>query len=275
MRIFRSIPYLLAGAPALVLSLSSSSLSRRDLLQTFASSVLGAGVLAIAATPSFAADEASATSTPLSSELQDVYFGVGCFWHIQHEFIQAEEKLLGRNEHSFTSATGYAGGTSTGKDGKVCYHNLQMTADYGRLGHGEVVGMSLPVDKIADFTKLYFTLFNPKTLDRVDPGDQGGEYRSLLGLPGGVNHPVYPKMEAIAKEAGFKLVPGKGNDPDTFRKQTVYVYDTAKFPFYQAEIYHQYHNDFQDKPYGQAYNQLADLALEEGRLHTTGCPDRV
>lgn len=43
----------------------------------------------------------------------------------------------------------------------------------------------------------------------------------------------------------------------------------------QAEIYHQYHNDFQDKPYGKAYNDLANLALQEGRLRPTGCPDRV
>ena len=108
---------------------------------------------------------------------------------------------------------------------------MQFVADYGKLGHGEVVGMTLPTDKIADFASVYFSLYDPRTKDRVDPGDQGGEYRSLLGLPGGVNHQVYPKLEAIAHEAGFQLVAGKGNDPDTFRKQIVYVYDTAKFPF--------------------------------------------
>lgn len=118
-----------------------------------------------------------------------------------------------------------------GQNGKVCYHNLQMMADYGRLGHGEVVNMKLPTDRIADFAAVYFGLFDPRTKDRVDPGDQGPEYRSLLGLPGGTKHVAYPKIEAIAQEAGFQLLPGKGNDPDTFRKQIVYVYDTAKFPF--------------------------------------------
>lgn len=85
----------------------------------------------------------------------------------------------------------------------------------------------------------------------------------------------YPEVEAAAKAAGFKLVPGVGNDPDTFGKQIVYVYDTAQYPFYQAEVYHQYHNDFQSPAYGKAYNNLANLALEEGRIKGTGCPDRI
>lgn len=96
-----------------------------------------------------------------------------------------------------------------------------------------------------------------------------------MGLPGGIDHPLYPAVEAVANKAGFKLQPGQGNDPDTLGKQIVYVYDTAVFPFHQAEVYHQYHDDFQSPAYGRAYNKLADLAFEEGRIQTTGCPDRV
>ena len=96
-----------------------------------------------------------------------------------------------------------------------------------------------------------------------------------MGLPGGVNHPAYPGVEAAAADAGFTLVAAKGNDPDTLRKQLVYVHDTAQYPFYQAEVYHQYHNDFQSPPYGKAYNNLVQIAFEEGRIKTTGCPDRV
>jgi hypothetical protein len=87
--------------------------------------------------------------------------------------------------------------------------------------------------------------------------------------------PAYPGIEREAEKAGFKLVAGKGNDPDTLGKQIVYVHDTAQFPFYRAEVYHQYHDDFQSAPYGRQYNQLADLALAEGRIRPTGCPDRV
>ena len=111
--------------------------------------------------------------------------------------------------------------------------------------------------------------------DRVDPQDRGAEYRSLLGLPGGTSHPMYPAVEESAKNAGFQLVPGKGNDPDTLGKRIVYVMDSEKFPFYQGEVYHQYHNDFQSPPYGKAYNQLVELALEDGRIKGTGCPDRI
>jgi peptide methionine sulfoxide reductase MsrA len=198
-----------------------------------------------------------------------------CFWHIQHEFIEGEKMILGRNPHQYTAAAGYAGGKSTDNEGRVCYHNFQGIADYGKLGHGEVVGMTIPQSKIGEFAELYFSLFNPKTKDRVDPLDRGGEYRSLIGLPGGTKHTSYPVVQAAAEKAGFKLEVGKGNDGDTLGKQLVYVYDSNKFPFYQAEVYHQYHNDFQSPPYGKAYNELVNLALEEGRIKGTGCPDRV
>lgn len=145
--------------------------------------------------------------------------------------MQAERDLLGRNDHQLTSAAGYAGGKATDSEGRVCYHNIQFVADYGKLGHGEVVGMKIPSDKVVDFASVYFSLFNPRTKDRVDPQDRGGEYRSLIGLPGGVEHPSYPKIEAVAQEYGFKLSKGKGNDPDTLGKQLVYVYDTKQFPF--------------------------------------------
>jgi peptide methionine sulfoxide reductase MsrA len=177
---------------------------------------------------------------------------------------------------------------------------VQFLADYGKLGHGEVVGMKIPEASIGDFAKEYFSLFSP-TNDRVDPGDVGPEYRyvsslsapsmirngvsffhvptlsrrSLLGLPGGVRHPSYPLLEEAAASRGLKLVEGKGNDPDTLRKKIVYVMDSNRFPFYQAEAYHQFHNDFQSPPYGKQYNSLAKLAFADGRIKETGCPDRL
>jgi hypothetical protein len=115
--------------------------------------------------PSQAAADATtpASAAAMDSSLQDVYFGVGCYWHIQHEFVMAELERLGRSNKELTAYTGYAGGKSTDKEGRVCYHNMQGVADYGKLGHGEVVGMTLPADKIVEFSALYFSLFNPKT----------------------------------------------------------------------------------------------------------------
>lgn len=241
-------------------------LSRRTIMAGLLTAALGTATTTSAAT--------AATTAPTTPQ-ESVYFGVGCFWHIQHEFIEGERTLLGRTDQELSAATGYAGGKAAGSEGRVCYHNMRSIADYGKLGHGEVVGMDLPTDKIVEFAALYFSLFNPKTGDRVDPGDKGGEYRSLIGLPGGTQHPVYPMLQATAAKAGFKLEAGKGNDPDTLHQKLVYVYDTAAFPFYQAEVYHQYHDDFQSPAYGKAYNSLADLAFDDGRLKMTGCPDRV
>jgi len=206
------------------------------------------------------------------TKLTDVYFGVGCFWHIQHEFVEAEAQLLKRTGSDFTSRTGYAGGLAT-EEGKVCYHNWSRIADYGKLGHGEVVGMTIPESSIGDFAKVYFSLFTDKG-ERVDPMDRGGEYRSLLGLPGGSNHPMYPTVLEAANEKGVKLVLGKGNDPDTLGKKMVFVMDSNKFPFYQAEVYHQFHDDFQSPAYGKAYNDLVKGAFRDGRVKDSGCPDR-
>ena len=207
---------------------SSAVVGRRGVFGFLAASCSAAF---LASTPVRALDNDSPPTATTDERLTNVYFGCGCFWHIQHEFVQAERSLLGRNDHQLTSAAGYAGGKATDSEGRVCYHNLQFVADYGRLGHGEAVGMTLPENKIADFAHVYFDLFDPRTHDRVDPMDRGPEYRSVMGLPGGQQHPVYPKIEAIASKAGFQLVLGKGDDPDTLGKQTVYLYDSTKFPF--------------------------------------------
>ncbi|KAJ1440607.1 hypothetical protein B484DRAFT_391183, partial [Ochromonadaceae sp. CCMP2298] len=37
-----------------------------------------------------------------ASEGVPVYFGVGCFWHVQHEFVQAEKNSLGRTDEQIT-----------------------------------------------------------------------------------------------------------------------------------------------------------------------------
>mmetsp|Transcript_7166 Transcript_7166/g.9688 ORF Transcript_7166/g.9688 Transcript_7166/m.9688 type:complete len:153 (+) Transcript_7166:692-1150(+) len=105
--------------------------------------------------------------------------------------------------------------------------------------------------------------------------DRGGEYRYLLGLPGGTKHPMYAQVEEAATAKNFQLEVGKGNEGDTIGRRIVYVYDTATFPFYQAEVYHQFHDDFQSPAYGKKYNSLAQMAFDDGRLKITGCPDRV
>jgi hypothetical protein len=47
---------------------------------------------------------------------------------------------------------------------------------------------------------------------------------------------MFDAVEAAATDRGMTLVDGRGNDPDTLGKRLVYVMDSRKFPFYQAEV---------------------------------------
>ena len=67
-----------------------------------------------------------------------MYFGAGCFWHVQHEFILFESQKLGRSGATFSAVSGYAGGQGPevyklGKGGPekglVCYHNFRSVAE--------------------------------------------------------------------------------------------------------------------------------------------------
>jgi hypothetical protein len=140
--------------------------SRRSILTNLVATA--AATMSVTTLPSMVwAQDTVPSTTPIvppEVALESVYFGVGCFWHIQHEFIAAERDLLGRSDRELTSFTGYAGGNTADTFGRVCYHNFQNVADYGKFGHGEVVGMKLPTEKIVDFAKVYFSLYNPKTL---------------------------------------------------------------------------------------------------------------
>ena len=94
---------------AVLLSYVTSSLvhgleanSRRGFLQSSASAIVSTCL------PNyFGAEKAFAAND--DDGLIDVYFGVGCFWHVQHEFVEAEARLLGRRGTEYTSRTGYAG----------------------------------------------------------------------------------------------------------------------------------------------------------------------
>ena len=239
-----------------------------------------ANVNAVAPPPTFV-PAAAAAATAANTMNRDVYFGVGCFWHVQHEFVSAERKILNRENSEISAAAGYAGSTALGKNsnnptskGTVCYHNLMGVADYGKLGYGEVVGLDIPKTdaNIRQFAKEYFALFVKG--DRPDLGDRGPEYRALLGLPGGKTSAFYPILEQEAANAGITLEAGKGSDPDTSGKKKVFVMDSNEYKFMQAEIYHQFHDGFMpNEQYPQTYNSMMNSAFKDGRIVSTGCPD--
>jgi peptide methionine sulfoxide reductase MsrA len=170
----------------------------------------------------------------------EVWFGCGCFWHVQHEFLEAERKLLGRSNAELTSRAGYAGGKAGAKDGKVCYHNAAQISDYGSLGHAEVVNLKIPTSAFPDFVAEYCALFNKEGYRPDQFQDRGPEYRNLVGIPGGVSGPLAKQLVDASMKNGDKLDFAKGKGDDADARGLVFVMDTAEFPFFVAEQYHQF-----------------------------------
>lgn len=51
--------------------------------------------------------------------------------------------------------------------------------------------------------------------------DRGGEYRSLLGVPGGLSGPMAGPIKEEAAKHGLTLQEGSGGDPDTLMRNKV------------------------------------------------------
>ncbi|CAM9946760.1 unnamed protein product, partial [Discosporangium mesarthrocarpum] len=149
----------------------------------FLKSALTAGLAVVGSLASVA--DGTAAFAVEEEPLIDTYWGNGCFWHVQHELAKAEKRILGRTDDQLTAYAGYAGAKSV-PEGKLCYHNMRGVSDYGKFGAAEVVRLQIPASKVPDFAEAYFKLFvrydtgaGRVFLDRNDPQDRGGEYRSL------------------------------------------------------------------------------------------------
>lgn len=262
--------------------MSSDAPVDRSLLQEEEGTAIGRRLVLGRSLAAAAAMAGLATGLPKPAAAQDrkvkIYFGAGCFWHVQHEFVSEEVGALSREASDITAISGYAGGKKVGRskegDATVCYHNPFDVSDYGQLGHAEVVQLEIPESAVPRFATKYFSLFGERGY-RHDPQDAGGEYRSAIGIPGGESSPLFPaiKQAALESPGKMKLFKGEGNEGDTIQQKAVLVYDSDKFPFYPAEVYHQFHNDFMGPAYGRAYNELQKKAREVGRIKQTGCPE--
>lgn len=107
--------------------------------------------------------------------------------------------------------------------------------------------------------------------------DRGAPYRSIVGLPGGSESPLYATL-AAQNQHGMELKTGVGGlhgDGDV--ANTVWVVDSNRFPFYAGEMYHQFHCNFFSSP-GMPYPDSYVLELfkdmkDAGRIKPTGCPE--
>ena len=99
----------------------------------------------------------------------------------------------------------------------------------------------------------------------------------VVGLPGGVHSPLYQVFAAANTYGMILKTSATGGDPDDLN--TVWVYDSAAFPYYDGEVYHQCHCDFRmssGMPYPARYTRdvwAAKKAL--GEFVPTGCPEDV
>eukprot|EP00429_Kryptoperidinium_foliaceum_P003629 CAMPEP_0176012854 /NCGR_PEP_ID=MMETSP0120_2-20121206/6009_1 /TAXON_ID=160619 /ORGANISM="Kryptoperidinium foliaceum, Strain CCMP 1326" /LENGTH=273 /DNA_ID=CAMNT_0017345751 /DNA_START=729 /DNA_END=1546 /DNA_ORIENTATION=- len=216
-------------------------------------------------------------SSPVHAEEEgqiDVYFGCGCFWHVQHEFVDAEKRILGRSDDELTARAGYAGGKAGAKNGKVCYHNALSISDYGSLGHAEVVSLKIPPSKFSEFVTEYCNLFSEQGYRPDQFGDRGSEYRNLVGIPGGVDGQYTKELVNASMNAGDKLDFAKGKGDDSDQRALVWVMDSNQYPFYIAEQYHQFHDGFNfGENYPNSYNNLANQLNKKEKLGKSDCPN--
>jgi peptide methionine sulfoxide reductase MsrA len=193
--------------------------------------------------------------------------------------LKGNSTLFNRTEDTVTAVVGYAGSKRVGPNqGLVCYHNDASTDDdYGTLGHAEAVQVALDSGKEeAQYNALIANFFvvGEAGGHRPDPGDMGPEYRSFIGLPGGVKGSLYPVVVAANKAAGNKitLMEGKGEEDDV--DGTAWVYDSSVFLFHRGEQYHQFHSNFAPPAYPDDYlNVLWKRQIALGRINSTGCPE--
>ena len=232
------------------------------------------------------------SSGPSTQETR-IYFGAGCFWHIQYEFVRAEQDATGpfcggRDDAGVSSLAGYAGGKWQSPLASVCYHGMPH-ADYGRLGHAEAISIRLDESnasaQLSALAATYFGLFRsvmcsraePHCADgrrrqRPDPANNGPEYRNVIGFPGGMDDRT--KMALISSENvnGMPVLRGGGDDDES--EYVVYIYDSSEYPFFAAEPYHQLHSDPVLAPaMPESYKRVLRNVLEQlGRFKgSEGC----
>ena len=154
-----------------------------------------------------------ATRPPFPAGLQEAVFGLGCFW--------GAERLFWQQPGVYSTAVGYAGGTTVNPDYKqVCG---------GRTGHAEVVLVVFDPVQIAytELLRLFWESHDP-TQGMRQGNDMGTQYRSVIYC---CNAAQRQAAEESALRYGAALATaGRGAITTEIREAP---------HFYYAEDYHQ------------------------------------
>lgn len=210
------------------------------------------------------------------------------------------ERDLGRSPSQVSSLAGYAGGVVN--DGTpACYYYVPPTDRakvYERQGHAEVVSFDLApfgggrAVAEAEFARAAAIFFGRQfkavqvrggrgsiAMGRLDPQDAGPGYRPCVGLPGGVDSPLFPLLTA-ANVHGMTLTPGAGNSLAGGKASegdvlgTVWVYDSTALPFHRAEAWHQMHAGLEGSfPRSYLVDQKRASVAAGKAVPVPGCPE--
>ena len=120
-------------------------------------------------------------------------------------------------DDKISAVAGYAGAKRVGPGGLVCYIGAQVYTIYEGLGYAQVVQVTLrakenpqfydPQNEKNEFRALMDNFFAAGAA--TTPGYQ---YRSCIGLPGGMLSPLY-RIVQQANVRNMNLVVGQGEDP--------------------------------------------------------------
>jgi peptide-methionine (S)-S-oxide reductase len=150
---------------------------------------------------------------PFCDGLQQIIFGMGCFWGAERKFWQLDG--------IYTTAVGYtAGFTPNPTYQEVCT---------GKTGHNEVVLVVFDPEKISfeQLLKTFWEAHNP-TQGMQQGNDRGTQYRSGIYF--------YNEKQRKAAEISRKLYQ-QALEKQGFSAITTEILETTEF--YYAEDYHQ------------------------------------
>ncbi|GMI21814.1 hypothetical protein TeGR_g9829 [Tetraparma gracilis] len=160
---------------------------------------------------------------PSALSAPSVFFGNGCFWHMQHLLTtELEQGLLGRDTADLTSTAGYAGGKE--EPTPLCYPSEADFNNHEEFGSAEVVSVELEgVEQVEMAASIFFNDFartGRDTWARKDGFDQGAQFRAVVGLPGGLGG-EYGDALGKGNVHNMTLLAGSGADPDTYEENAV------------------------------------------------------
>ena len=150
---------------------------------------------------------------PFCEQLQQIVFGMGCFWGAEQKFWQLEGV--------YTTAVGYAAGfTPNPTYQEVCS---------GKTGHNEVVLVVYDPEKISltQLLKTFWKSHDP-TQGMQQGNDRGTQYRSGIYVSNQEQHNA-----AVVSRDLFQLALAKSG----YAPVTTEILDAGEF--YYAEDYHQ------------------------------------